>query len=91
MHGARIPHEVGAGIRVAREELVRQHVALHAVAGGAGGNEVPRRMRATARYRVDVVERRFKRVEVMAAVDTPAAAVAHRGAFERALGVTGKA
>ena len=91
MDGASIAHEIRAGIRVAGEELVRQHVALHAIAGGASGNEVPGRVRAAARYRIDVVERRFHRVEVMSAVDTPATAVAHRGPLEGALGVTGKA
>jgi hypothetical protein len=35
-----------------------------------------------------VVERRFHRLQRMAAVDTPPAAVAHRGPLERALGVT---
>jgi hypothetical protein len=42
-------------------------------------------MGTAASYRIDVVERRFNRLEVMAAVDAPAAAVAHRGALERAL------
>ena len=42
-------------------------------------------MRATTRYRMDVVKRRFNGFEVVAAVNTPAPAVPHRGALERAL------
>lgn len=88
MDGAGVPHEVRAGERVPCEELVRKHVSLQPVARGAGGNEVARNVRAAARQRIDVVERRFSRVERMAAVHAAPAAVAHRGALERALGVT---
>ena len=88
MHGARISHEVRARVRVPLEELVRQHVSLHAVTRAAGDDKVARRVRTAARYRIDVVERRFKRVEVMRAVDATPAAVTHRRALEGALGVT---
>ena len=88
MHGPRITNEVRPSDRVPREELVRQHVALHPVAGRAGGNDVARHMRAAAGDGVDVVERRFDRVEVMTAVDAPPPAVTHRRALEGALGVT---
>ena len=89
MNRAGIPHEVGSRVRVTPEELVRQHVSLHAVTGPAGDDEVARRMRPAAGYWIDVVERRFKRIEVMAAVDAPPPAVSHRGALEGALGVPG--
>ena len=87
MNGSRVAHEVGSRIRVPSEELVRQHVSLHAVTRPAGDDEVAWCVRPTAGYRIDVVERRFKRIEVMAAVDAPSPAVSHRGTFERALGV----
>ena len=54
-----IAHEVGACVRVSPEELVRQHVSLHAVTWSAGHDEVARRMRPAAGYRIDVVERRL--------------------------------
>jgi len=87
MNRSRIPHEIGSRVRVPPEELVRQHVSLHAVTWPAGDDEVARRVRPAAGYRVDVVERRFKRFEVMTAVDTPPPAVTHRRALEGALGV----
>ena len=90
MHRTRITNEVRASDRVPREELVRQHVALHPVAGGAGGNDVARHVRAAARYGVDVVQRRFHRVERMRAVDASAAAIPHGGALERSLEVARK-
>jgi hypothetical protein len=48
-------------------------------------------VRSPARYWIDVVERRFHRVEVMATVDAPPPAVTHGRALERALGITGEA
>ena len=87
MNRSRVSHEVGSRIRIPPEELVRQHVTLHAVTWSAGDDEVARRMRAATGYRIDVVERRFKRIEVMTAVDTPPPAVTHRRALEGALGV----
>ena len=87
---ARISHKVRPGVWVSPEELVRQHVALHPVAGRAGRDEVARRVRAAPGYRIDVVERRFDRVKSMSAVDTPPAAVPHRSTLEGALDVTGR-
>ena len=87
MNRSRVPHEIGPRIRVPPEELVRQHVSLHAVTWSAGDDEVARRVRPAAGYRIDVVERRLKHIEVMAAVDAPPPAVSHRGTFEGALGV----
>ena len=85
-----IAHEIGPRVRVPPEELVRQHVSLHAVTWSAGDDEVARRMRPAAGYWIDVIERRLKRIEVMAAVDAPTPAVPHRGALEGALGVPGR-
>ena len=90
MHGARIAHEVRPGLRVSGEELVRQHVALEAITGRTGNHEVARRVRAAAGYRMNVVKRRFKRFEVMSAVNTTPSAVAHRGALERTFVVARK-
>lgn len=90
MYGPRITNEVRTSDRIPREELVRQHVALHPVAGRAGGNDVARDMRAAACYGVDVVECRFHRVERMRAVDASAAAIPHGGALERPLEVARK-
>ena len=87
MNRSGVPHEIRPRIRVPAEEFVRQHVTLHAVTRPARDDEVARRMRPAAGYRVDVVERRFKRFEVMTAVDTPPPAVTHRRALEGALGV----
>ena len=82
MHGPCITNEVGAGLWISREKLVRQHVTLHAIARGAGADEVPRRVRTATGYGVDVVQRRFHRVESVPAVDAATAAVAHRRALE---------
>lgn len=87
MNRSRVPHEIRSRVRVPPEELMRQHVALHAVTWPAGDDEVAGRVRPSAGYWIDVVERRLKRIEVMAAVDAPPPAVTHRGAFEGALGV----
>ena len=85
MDRARVSHEIRAGVWIPPEELVRQHVALHPVAGRAGRDEVAQHVRATPGYRIDVVERRFDRVKSMCAVDTPPAAVAHGLALELSL------
>ena len=85
MYRACITNEVRSGLRIPREELVRQHVTLHAIAGRAGADEVARGVGAAAGYRVDVVQRRFHRVEPVPAVDTAAAAIAHRRALELSL------
>ena len=82
MDRASITNEVRPGLWILREELVRQHVTLHSIARSAGADEVSRRVGAAARYRVDVVQRRFHRVEPVPAVDTTPAAVAHRRALE---------
>ena len=87
MNRSRVTHEIGSRIRVPPEELVRQHVSLHAVTRPAGDDEVARRVRPAAGYWIDVVERRLKRIEVMAAVDAPPPAITHGGALEGALGV----
>ena len=85
MDCSRITNEVRPGLRVPREELVRQHVTLQSIARGTGADEVSRRVGATAGYRMDVVERRLHRVEPVTAVHTAAAAVAHRRALELSL------
>ena len=82
VHRACITNEICAGLRIPREELVRQHVSLHSIARRTGADEVSRRVRAAARYRMDVVQRRFHRVEPVPAVDTTSAAVAHCRALE---------
>ena len=51
-----VPHEVRPRPRKAGKELLRQQVALEAIASCAGGDHVARRVRAAARERIDVVE-----------------------------------
>lgn len=85
VYRACITNEVRAGQRILREELVRQHVTLQPVARGTGADEVPGRVCAAARHRVDVVQRRFHRVEPVSAVHTTSAAIAHRRALELSL------
>ena len=85
MNRSRVAHEIGSCVRVPPEELVRQHVSLQPVAGGTGGDEVPRNVRPAAGYRMDVVERRFHRIEPVRAIHTATAAVAHGRALELSL------
>lgn len=85
MDGASVPDEVRSGERVPREEFIGQHVALHPVTRSTGGDEVSGGMCPTPCYRMDVVERRFHRLEVVAAVDTSPATVAHRRPLEGTL------
>lgn len=85
MHRAGVAHEVRARVRVFREELVRQHVAFQAIAGGAGADEVAGGVGAPTGHRMDVVQRRFHRVEPVPAVYAATAAVAHGCALELSL------
>ena len=80
-----VADKVGPGLRIPREELVRQHVTLQSIARRAGADEVSRRVGATARHRMDVVERRFHRIEAVPAIHAAAAAIAHGRALELSL------
>jgi hypothetical protein len=64
---------------------MRWHVALSAVAWAAGGHDVARRVRSAARQRQNMVQRGRLEIEGGSAVDTPAAAITERRAFEGAL------
>jgi len=77
--------EVLAGPRIAGEELGRQKVAFQSIAQAAGQHDVPRRVSAAVRERVYVVERRYIKIELRAAVHAATAAVAHRRSLEGAL------
>lgn len=90
VHCPRITNEVRASHRIAREELVRQHVALHPVTGCARAHQVARRVGPTPRDRIHVVQGRFNRLEVMTAVHAPSPAIPHRGTFERAPVIPGE-
>jgi len=70
---------------IPHEEIVRQHVALEAIAGGAGRDQVAVRGDAAPRTRVHMIDRRMIVLEPRAAVDAAPAAVAHYGALERSL------
>ena len=85
VHGARVVQEVGACPWMAHEELLGEQVALEAIAGAAGGDDVARHVRPASRYGIHVVEGRALDLERPGAVDAPATAVAHRGALYRAL------
>ena len=73
-----------------REELVRQHVGLEAVAGAAGGDEVAGGGDPALRERMDMVERRDRELERRAAVHAAAATVTHGRALGGALQVGGR-
>ena len=85
MHGARIPHEVGAGPGMRGEEVVWKEVTLQPVTAIAREDNVARMMRAAVRERIDMVERRRVEVEGGGAVNAAPAAVAHGRAFDGAL------
>ena len=80
-----IADKVGASLWIPREELVRQHVTLQSITWGTGADEVSRRVGAAVRHGMDVVERRFHRVEPVTAVHAATAAIAHRRALELSL------
>ena len=85
MHGASIPHEIRAGPRIGREERVRKEIALQPIAVRASQHHVARVMQAAVSQRIDVIECGRFEVEGRRAVDTAAAAIAHRCAFDGAL------
>ena len=90
MHGARVGDEVEARPWIPGEEFRRQQVSLQPVAARAGEDDVPRNVSAAVRQRMHVVERREIEVEGRGAVDATSSAIAHRGAFDRALLVAGR-
>jgi hypothetical protein len=83
MHGPCVANEIRSRPGMAREELVRQHVALQAIARSARGDEVAWRVRATSRDRVHVVERGHLQRQRNGAVDAASAAVPHGGSLDR--------
>jgi hypothetical protein len=85
MNYARVQEEIHPRQWVPDEEIVRQHVALQSVAGGAGRDEVAIGGHTAPRTRVHVVDRHMVMLEPRAAVHAAPAAVAHHGALERSL------
>jgi hypothetical protein len=85
MNGASVPHEIGTGPGVGCEKRVREEVALQPVTVRARKNDVAGVMHAAVRQRIHVIESRSFEVEGRSAVDAAPAAVAHRGALDRAL------
>jgi hypothetical protein len=81
----RVHQKVQSSVRIAREEFLRWHVTLSAVARAAGGHDVPRRMCPAARQRLHVVQGGRLEIERGSTVDTPAAAITERRALEGAL------
>ena len=82
MNHAGVQQKVHPGQRIPHEEIVRQHVALEAIAGSAGRDQVAVRGHPPASTRVHVIDRRMIVLERRAAVHAAAAAVAHHGALE---------
>jgi len=89
MHRSRVQDEVRAGPGESGEELRRQEIALEPVAPRTGKHDVPGNVCATARQRMNVVERREVELERRRAIDAASAAVAHSGALDRSLLVPG--
>ena len=82
MDYSRIQQKIHPRQRISNEEIVRQHVALEAIAGTAGRDQVAVRGHPPAGTRVHVIDRRMIMLERRAAVHAAAAAVAHHGALE---------
>ena len=82
MHGAGVANEVRAGPRVPTEEFVRQHVSLEPITRRAGGDQVARRVRASLRHGVHVIERRDVERQRNGAVDAASAAITHGSVLE---------
>src|SRR5688572_15851689 len=80
-----VQQKVHSRQRIPHEEIVRQHVPLQAIAGGAGRDQVAVRGDAAPRTRVHMIDRRMIVLEPCAAVHAAPAAVAHHGALERSL------
>jgi hypothetical protein len=97
MYGARIQDEVVTGPGVAHEELDRQQLSLQSIATHTSRDDVPERMGASMRQRVNMVESRGRKLERVSAIHAAPAAVAHGGAFNcvfvvgcwRSVGATG--
>src|SRR5436190_3209183 len=85
VHGAGVEDEIAARPRIAEKELRGEHVGLEAIAGRTCRHDVARRVRASLRERMHVVERRTIVLEGRAAINTSATAVSHRGELERSL------
>jgi hypothetical protein len=90
MHGTRVRDEVETRPWIPGEEFRRQEISLQPVAARAGEDDVPRNVGTAVRQRMHVIERREIEVEGRGAVDTAPSAVAHRGAFDRALLMAGR-
>ena len=85
VYRARVHHEVVTGPGVSHEELDRQQLPFHPVTARAGGDQVAEVVGPAVSQRVDVIERGVREVEGIGAIDTAAAAIAHRGALNRVL------
>ena len=84
-----VEDEVQARPREASEKLSWQEIALQAIAPSAGEDHVARNMGAAVRKWLHVVQRGEIEFERGGAVDAPAAAVAHGGAFDRSFQMSG--
>jgi hypothetical protein len=84
-----VDDEVRARPRESREELGGEQIAFQTIAARAGKDDVPGNVRAAARQWMYVVKRRKVELERRRAVHATAAAVAHRGAFDGSLLMSG--
>jgi len=89
MHRSRVQDEVRARPRESGEELRRQEVAFQSITSCASEHDVPGNVRATARERMDVVQRRKIEFKSRRAVNAAAAAVAHGRALDRSFLMSG--
>lgn len=89
MHRSRVLNEIRARPRISGEELGRQQVSLQSIAARTGEDDVARYVRTAVRPREHMIERGELELERRRAVHTAAAAIAHGGALDRALLMTG--
>jgi len=89
MHCSRVHDEVRTRPRESTEELGGQEIALESIAPCTGEYDVPGNVCATARERVDVIQRRKIEFKRRRAVDAAAATVAHGRALDRSFLMSG--
>lgn len=90
MHRARVCDEVQSRQRIPGEKFGWEEIAFESVTPSAGEDDVARCVRAAVRERVHVIERREIELQCGSAIDASAAAVAHRGVFDRSFLGTGR-
>jgi hypothetical protein len=89
MHRARVHDEVRTGPGESTEEFGGQEIAFEAIASRASEHDVAGHVCASARQRMNVIQRRKIEFKRRRAVDAAAAAVAHGRALDRSFLMSG--